>query len=416
MRRTLVPILIGCTASTAILIAAMAAPTGPAMFKPRHKLAPTTAMARPMPGASAQFGEALPGLSATDLADFIAGRTEFEAVETPAGGLGPIFNGSSCVACHSAGATGGASNVTVTRFGRRLNGQFDPLTHLGGSLLQSRAIHPAALEKVPAEANVIARRVATPLFGAGLIEAIPDADIELLAARRQPDGVRGRALPVLDVASGTWRIGRFGWKAQHATLLAFSGDAYVNEMGVTSRLFPVENAPNGRADLLALYDKVPDVEDAVDPATGKSDIDHAADFMRLLAPPPPVRATASSLAGARLFDQARCTACHVPALFTGANRIAALSHQPVRLYSDLLLHDMGRLGDGIAQDGAQGGEMRTAPLWGLRARTTFLHDGRATSVRQAIEQHDGQGAPARRRFDGMKPAEQKQLLDFLQTL
>lgn len=409
-------VLIGCAASTALLVAAAAAPSGPVRFTPRPKLAPLTVPARPAPGGAPQFGDALPGLGAADLADFAEGRSEFEAVETVAGGLGPIFNGNSCVSCHSAGATGGASQVTVTRFGRRVNGKFDPLTHLGGSLLQSKAIDPAALEQVPAEANVVARRVATPLFGAGLIEAIPDGDIALLAARSDPDGVRGRALKVLDVASGTWRVGRFGWKAQHATLLSFSGDAYVNEMGVTSRLFPTENAPNGRADLLARFDKVPDVEDAVNPATGKGDIDHAADFMRLLAPPPPVRATAESMAGARLFEQARCTACHVPVLFTGANRIPALSHQPVRLYSDLLLHDMGRLGDGIEQDGATGNEMRTAPLWGLRARPSFLHDGRAKTVRQAVEQHDGQAAPARKRFEAMKPSEKKQMLDFMQTL
>jgi CxxC motif-containing protein (DUF1111 family) len=358
----------------------------------------------------------LPGLSATDLADFAGGRGEFEAVETPEGGLGPIFNGSSCAACHSAGGTGGASNETVTRFGRLVDGKFDALAHLGGSLLQAKAIDPAALEHVPAEANVVAKRLATPLFGAGLIEAIADAEIELNAARSHPDGIRGRAIKVLDVASGTWRIGRFGWKAQHATLLTFAGDAYVNEMGVTSRLFPNENAPNGRADLLAQFDKVPDVEDAVNPATGKGDIDHAADFMRLLAPPPAVRTTAASLAGERLFQQARCTACHMPVMFTGAHPITALAHQPARLYSDLLLHDMGRLGDGIEQDGAKGREMRTAPLWGLRARTSFLHDGRATSVREAIQQHDGEGLKARQRFDALKSSEQEQLLAFLQSI
>jgi CxxC motif-containing protein (DUF1111 family) len=358
----------------------------------------------------------LPGLSASDLADFTEGRDEFEAVETPEGGLGPIFNGSSCAACHSAGSTGGASNETVTRFGRLGDGKFDALAYLGGSLLQAKAIDPAALEHVPAEANVIAKRLATPLFGAGLIEAITDADIELNAARPQPDGIRGRALKVLDAASGSWRIGRFGWKTQHATLLSFAGDAYLNEMGVTSRLFPTDNAPNGRADLLAQFDKVPDIEDAVNPATGKSDIDHAADFMRLLAPPPAVRATAASLAGERLFQQARCTTCHLPVMFTGAHRIAALAHQPARLYSDLLLHDMGRLGDGIEQDGAKGREMRTAPLWGLRARTSFLHDGRAATAREAIAQHDGEGAKSRQRFEALKPAEQLQLLAFLQSI
>ena len=382
----------------------------------RFKLPPAPPIQRPVPGAGPQFGDPLPGLSGSDLASFIEGRDEFEAVETPLGGLGPIFNHNSCVACHSLGGTGGASNETVTRFGRLVDGKFDALAHLGGSLLQAKAIDPEALERIPAQANVIAKRLATPLFGAGLIEAISDSDIELNAQRPQADGVRGRANKVLDVATGQWRVGRFGWKTQHATLLSFAADAYLNEMGVTSRLFPNENAPNGRADLLAKFDQVPDVEDAVDPATGKSNIDHAADFMRLLAPPPPVRATAATLSGSRLFEQARCTACHVPVMYSGAHRISALSHQPVRLYSDLLLHDMGKLGDGIEQDGAKGREIRTAPLWGLRARNTFLHDGRATTVRQAIEQHDGKALSSCQRFGAMSPAEQQMLLEFLQSI
>ncbi len=407
-------ITLATVAAVATTAWAQLAPTPP--WVKRHKLPPNSQPLRPAPGAPAQMGDALPGLSAAELATFIEGREEFEAVETPEGGLGPIFNGVSCVACHSAGGTGGASNEKVTRFGRLQAGVFSSLEHLGGSLLQARAIDPAVQERIPAEANVVALRVATPLFGAGLMEAIADETIRQNALRPQPDGVRGRVQTLQDVASGTWRVGRFGWKAQQATLLAFAGDAYVNEMGVTSRLFPLENAPNGRTDLLALYDKVPDVEDTVDPSTGKGDIDHAADFMRLLAPPPPLRATASSLAGERLFEQLRCTACHTPVLLTGASPVRALAHQPVRLYSDLLLHDMGSLGDRIEQEGAKGNEMRTAPLWGLRARTSFLHDGRARTVREAIVQHEGQGLPSRRRFQVLSPGEQQQLLDFLKTI
>jgi CxxC motif-containing protein (DUF1111 family) len=310
-------------------------------------------------------------------------------VETPEGGLGPIFNGSSCAACHTAGGIGGASETSVTRFGRMVRGHFDDMEGLGGSLLQSLAIDPAALETVPATATIVVQRITTPLFGAGLIEAIDDESIELNARRPQPDGVRGRVSRVVDVSSGSVRVGRFGWKAQEASLLAFSGDAYLNEMGITSRLFPSENAPNGNAELLKLYDQVPDVEDAVDPANGKSDIDHAADFMRFLAPPPQLRRTALAVAGERVFEKAACSACHTPVMFTGTRKVAALNQQPVRLYSDLLLHDMGRLGDGIEQGDASTREMRTAPLWGLRARTALLHDGRAKSVSEAITQHDG---------------------------
>ena len=408
--------------SVTLLIAAVsltglsAAQINGKLFQPRPKLKPTQPMPRPLPGGGPQFGDALPGLGATQLASFSAGRTEFEAIETPAGGLGPIFNGKSCVECHSAGATGGASTITVTRFGRLVDGKFDPLDHLGGSLLQRFAIDPQALERVPVQANVVAQRLATPLFGAGLIEAIPDEDILLAAQRPQPDGIHGRAAQVDDVASGKSRVGRFGWKAQQATLLSFAGDAYLNEMGVTSRLFPTENAPNGNQALLAKFDLIPGIEDAVDPATGTSDIDHAADFMRLLAPPPPLRQSVSAAAGGRLFQQMQCAACHTPTLFTGANPLTALAHQPVNLFSDLLLHNMGALGDRIAQGTASGAEMRTAPLWGLRARKTFLHDGRAKTVAEAVRAHDGEGAASRTRFNALRAAEQQQVLDFLASI
>ncbi|MFZ4651288.1 MAG: di-heme oxidoredictase family protein [Rubrivivax sp.] len=378
--------------------------------------------ALPPPGAPGAPGLAFPGqaalagLDAASLAAFVAGREEFVAVETPAGGLGPIFNDASCGACHKAGGVGGASERTVTRFGRMVNGRFDPMEAQGGSLLQARAIDPAAREFVPAAATVVAQRVTTPLFGAGLIEAISDDAILMNAQRSKPDGVKGRAAMVTDPVSGKVRVGRFGWKAQQATLLAFSGDAYVNEMGVTNRLFPKENAPNGRADLLARFDRVPDIEDAVDPATGKSDIDRAADFMRLLAPLPTLRATAASLAGARVFEQAGCAACHQPTMATGPHAVPALSNQTVALYSDLLLHDMGRLGDGIEQGPAGMREMRTAPLWGLRARPALLHDGRAKTIAQAIEAHDGEAAVSRDRYKALKAEPQRQLLEFLRTL
>ena len=268
---------------------------------------------------------------------------------------------------------------------------------------------------MPPEANVVAKRLSTPLFGAGLIEAVPDADLLLGAQRRQPDGVQGRAALVTDVASGKTRVGRFGWKAQQATLLAFAGDAYLHEMGVTSRLFPQENAPNGKQALLAIWDQVPDIEDAVGP-DGTSDIDHAADYMRLLAPPAPLRMTASALAGARVFDRIACSACHTPVLLTGASPVAALAHKPVPLYSDLLLHDMGKLGDGIEQGQAKMTEMRTAPLWGLRARAPYLHDGRAPTVDAAIRAHEGQGTPSRNRYNALGAVERQQMLDFLGSI
>jgi CxxC motif-containing protein (DUF1111 family) len=357
----------------------------------------------------------LDGLTTAQKEAFTEGAGEFQSVETPEGGLGPIFNGASCAECHTAGGIGGASTVAVTRFGRTVNGKFDAMDALGGSLLQAKAIHPAAQEVVPASATIVAKRITTPLFGAGLIEAIPDLTIQLNALVPRLDGISGRVAVVTDVVSGKQRVGRFGWKAQQATLLAFSADAYVNEMGITSRFFPTENAPNGNQALLAEHDHVPDIEDAVNPATGRSDIDAAADFMRFLAPLPQRRATASSLTGGSIFAAINCTGCHTPVMFTGANAVSALSFKPVALFSDLLLHDMGTLGDGIEQGAAKGAEMRTAPLWGLRARTTFLHDGRATTVDAAIRAHAGEAAKSRSRYVALSATQRQQLLDFLNS-
>ncbi len=360
-------------------------------------------------------GGPLLGLTDEQLALFNAGREEFINVETPETGLGPIFNNVSCLACHSRAGVGGSSGITVTRFGRVDNGVFDPMTDKGGSLLQQFAINPAVRETIPPEANVIARRMTTPLFGAGLIEAIPDLAILQNAARTKPDGIKGRAATITDIASGLTRVGRFGWKAQHATLLSFSGDAYNNEMGITNRLFPVENAPNGNTALLKRFDRVADPEDTVD-ATGRSDIDANADFMRLLAPPTQAALSASAIAGQSLFTQIGCAACHTPSYMSGPSTIAALDRKPVNLYSDLLLHDMGALADGIAQADAGMQEMRTSPLWGLRFRGQLLHDGRAGNTDTAIREHDGEAAIVRNRYLGLTPQQKRQLQDFLNTL
>lgn len=370
----------------------------------------------PRPPSPGQTGGPIAGLTPAEMAEFRDGLDDFRQVETVDGGLGPIFNDTSCIVCHNSGGAGGASARTVTRFGRTTKGVFDPLTARGGSLLQARAIDPAFREVVPREANTIARRVATPLFGAGLIEAIPDATLLALAAAPKPDGVRGRAALINDVTTGTQRVGRFGWKNQQATLLAFAADAYVNEMGVTNRFFPEENAPNGNTALLARADQILDPEDEVNPATDKADIDRAATFMRLLAPPSRNTVTADVLAGERIFESLNCTACHTPALTTGPSPIAMLSQKRVALYSDLLLHDMGKLGDGIVQGPAGARDMRTAPLWGLSARPVYLHDGRTNSLDAAIKAHDGEAAASRNRYGKLRPVQQQQLVAFLRSL
>jgi len=377
-------------------------------------------------GAAAGFGAPLPGLTPAELARFAAGKEAFEEVETPEDGLGPVFNGTSCGGCHNVGGTGGGSDKVETRFGTMTGSIFDPMASHGGSLIQTDGIGAAGTcmyvgETVPPEATVVAGRRTTPLFGLGLVDAVPDAVLISLArleARWQP-ATAGRPHMVVDVASGRRAVGRFGWKSQVATLLTFSGDAYLNEMGVTTPMFPDETCPQGDCTVLGC-DPVPGVDDDME------DVDAFRDFMSLLAPPPAAApqgrypyASAAWLAasqGRRVFDQVGCASCHVGALATGRSPVAALQYRTFQPYSDFLLHDMGTLGDGVVQGDAHATEMRTAPLWGLRLLTTFLHDGRAHTIEDAILAHDGQGKATRERYKALPPDAKTTLGAFLRTL
>lgn len=375
-----------------------------------------SAQTGPPPPPPPGFGVPLQGLTSAQLTSFNDGRQDFVMRETKETGLGPIFNRDSCVACHGGPAVGGSSPILVTRFGRVVSGRFDPLTSLGGSLLQERAIDPSGLEHIPAEATVVAKRQTTPLFGLGLIEAIPDATILKGVRTKAVDGVLGKASMVADVATKRTLVGKFGWKGQQATLLAFSGDAYLNEMGITNRLFPTENAPNGNTALLTKLDTVRDPEDVLDVAGGKADIDRVTDFMRLMAPPPTQPATASNTFGAKIFVDVGCAMCHTPMMTSGPSPVAALANKSVMLYSDLLLHDMGALGDGIVQGSAGPKDIKTPPLWGLRASAPYLHDGRARTIEDAIRAHDGEAAIIKNRFLNLAPDQQALVVEFLKSI
>ncbi|MBY0507923.1 MAG: hypothetical protein K2X03_28685 [Bryobacteraceae bacterium] len=359
----------------------------------------------PPPGAAAPGpGGALQGLTPAQLELFTAGKADFEDLEKKEDGLGPAFNGISCHSCHNIPNTGGIGNVSVLRVGRRQNGAFTEPQ--GGSLLHLFATEPKCQPVMPKDANVMARRIPTPLFGLGLVELIPD---DLLRQLQAVTG--GRAALVMDPATRTQRVGRFGWKAQQATLLAFAGDAYVNEMGITNDIFPRETGTGLSAQTLSECDSVADVEDVRDPATGRRGIDNFANFMRFLGPP------ARDLGPNRLdlFTSTGCASCHLPTLTTGPSLIPALDRKPVDAFSDFLLHDIGTA-DGIDQAAANGNEFRTAPLWGLRHRRMLLHDGRALNVTDAIEAHAGQASAARDRFRRLLPQERQALLDYLNTL
>jgi CxxC motif-containing protein (DUF1111 family) len=325
--------------------------------------------------------------------------------------LGPVFNGTSCAPCHFNPAVGGDSNIVETRFGTTDKNKFDALGDLGGSLIQSQGIgrvagcrEPFVGEEVPDEATIVTGRKTTPLFGLGLVDAVPDSTFENLTQNG------GKVNRVLDPVSGTRKVGKFGWKAQVSSLFVFAAEAYVNEMGITSPLFPAEQCPNGNCAPVAACDPVADPEDNGD------DVQAFADFMTLLAPSPRGPITASVTAGEEVFNRIGCAECHVSSLTTGPSPIAALNQVTFHPYADFLLHHMGALGDGIEQGKAAGDEMRTAPLWGLRFRSRFLHDGRARTHPAAIEAHDGAAREAAQAFERLTAADRQALLDFLSSL
>jgi CxxC motif-containing protein (DUF1111 family) len=364
------------------------------------------------------FGDPLPGLSAADLALFDEGKTQFGTAEDATEGLGPVFNEASCAACHLGPEIGGSNGRLETRFGRRgADGLFDPLASEGGSLLQDHGIGDVggfvfAAEVVPADANVVAQRRTTPLFGLGLVDATPDERFQALAkkqARETPE-VGGVAPLVADRVNGGNRVGKFGWKSQNPNLFQFSADAYLNEMGVTSPLFADENCPQGRCG-----DLVSNPDPTLNDADG-TDVVRFANFMAFLGAPPRGPENEKTRAGERVFASIGCAVCHTPSLRTGPNAVKALDRVEYAPYSDFLLHDMGSLGDGIEQGPASGAQMRTAPLWGVRVATSLIHDGRASTVIEAIDAHDGQALRARQRFDGLRDRDRAALLVFLDSL
>jgi CxxC motif-containing protein (DUF1111 family) len=368
---------------------------------------------------SLRLGEPLPGISARALEEFRLGLDDFLEVESSEEGLGPAFNGTSCAVCHNVPVVGGAGVIGEIRAaGRDASGRPVALSRDGETLFQlfSTPLHGCQVQ-LPADAVIIARRIPIPLFGAGLVEAIPDEAILALAdpEDRNRDGISGRAGIVRDVATGASRVGRFGWKAQHATLLAFGADAYRNEMGITNDLFREELGVGLTPEQYRRCDPFPDPEDRVDPATRRRGIDNFESFMKFLAPLGRGDVTAQAAEGERVFAAIGCPSCHVPAITTGASQERALNRVTVPLFSDLLLHDIGT-GDDIPQASARPEEIRTPALWGLRFRRPLLHDGSAATIEEAIARHGGEAEPTRRGFVQLDEAGRAALLAFLKSL
>ena len=399
---------------------------------------------------SAALGDALAGTNATQ---FAAARANFALTEVQGDGLGPIFNERSCGACHANGALGGQGQQIERRYGTLTNGVFNGLANTGGSLRQLFGIggfNPSpgvncqsGTDANPAPgATIFAGRGTTPTFGLGLVERIPDGTIQGIAAA-QPASIRGVAVTnTIHLSDGQFtrgqsHVSRFGWKNVHASLSDFAGDAYLNEMGITTtscaagavvRDFATENRAN-RAGTNAVIngcpdDMVPGVDDdfaaeenncAGGLTEVQDDVANFAFFMRNLAGPP--RGIDNSNGrGLTEFNREGCNGCHVTTTFTVSQNGRSFSFQP---FSDFLVHDMGALGDGIGNDGdsvAVTRRMRTQPLWGIRFRNGLLHDYRTTDKATAISQHAGQGAAAASAFATATAAQRNDLLLFLSSL
>jgi CxxC motif-containing protein (DUF1111 family) len=370
-------------------------------------------------GGEARPGDPLPGLTPREFSEFRVGLEDFLEVETAAEGLGPAFNGTSCAACHNVPAIGGTSAVLEARVGMRdADGNFQALDATGETLVHLFSIPTHGCQPaIPVPATVIAHRAPIPVFGIGLVELIADADILALEdpADADGDGVSGRAARLTGGATGAIRIGRFGWKAQHFSVLTFGADAYRNEMGITNAVFPDEAGLGVTAEAMRRCDRIPDPEDLRDPRTGRRGIDNFASFMRLLAPIARGPIDADATAGEAVFTAVGCATCHVPLFHTGANDNPLYDRKPVRAFSDFLLHDVGT-GDGIVQAEAAANEIRTPALWGLRLRRPLLHDGRAVTIEDAILAHGQEAAGARARFVALTPGVRQSLLAFLKSL
>jgi CxxC motif-containing protein (DUF1111 family) len=425
------------------------------------------------PGA----GGSLPGLSKAEHVFFATGLEDFQEVQSVQGtipdtgaGLGPRFNLDICAGCHAQPAVGGTSPVAnpqvavATKYGAtnsvpffitsdgpvrearfkfrpdgtRDGGVHDLFTITGRNDAPGCRLLQPDFKKAAAEQNLIFR-IPTPVFGAGLIEAIPDSAILANMAgeqaargamgitghpnRQGPGHVHTSGNPNISANDGS--ITRFGWKAQNKSLLMFSGEAYNVEQGVTNELFPTERDETSSC----LFNATPEDRTSLDggqPTNVVSDMEKFAFFMRFLAPPTPVPDTPSIASGRALFNKIGCALCHTPSLHTGKSATEALRDKTVHLYSDLLLHHMGPgLADDIIQGNAGPDEFRTAPLWGLGQRIFFLHDGRTKDLMEAIRAHASPGnkqfPPSESnqvisKFEALKDSEKQDLLDFLRGL
>ncbi|MBW3535299.1 MAG: thiol oxidoreductase [Gemmatimonadetes bacterium] len=379
-------------------------------------------------------------MTGSQIGQHIAGDEEFGRIFSVSDGLGPVFVAASCEQCH-AGDGKGHPVFSLVRFGRDDGGRFDPMVAWGGPQLQHRSIPGYPPETVPPEATYVGRFIPPAVTGLGFLDAVDDSTLIRLSDPNDldGDGISGRlqihaptelierviALESRSTPGAPTRgtlveggyIGRFGRKALTVNLLHQTVGAYLQDMGVTSDLLPDDlfnpAAGNGASDGVA------------DPEVSSAAVADVVFYIKTLRAPSRREADHPEVrAGEALFEEVGCAACHVPTLRTGRSELAVLDRVEFRPYTDLLLHDMGpELDDGYTEGRATGAEWRTAPLWGLGLNADFqggqafyMHDGRATTLPEAIELHGGEAAASREAFRGLAEPERQALLRFLLSL
>jgi len=358
------------------------------------------------------LGRPLAGLKTEERRLFDRGSVVFATEFTPETGLGPLFNSTSCAECHENPVAGGVGDEVEIHATELQGAVCSDLSAVGGPVIQqtvTTALHDSLgidVEPVPLAATGTGLRTTPSILGFGLLDAVPEAEI---LARADPDDRDGDGISGRPNMTPNGLVGRFGRKAQTATLREFNATAFVMEMGITNPESDVEQTVDGHPLPLG-------VDPTPDPELSQADLDAAIAFVRFLAPPAPQGMTVALAASRQEFIQIGCAGCHVPYLKTGPNPVKALSNQTVPAFTDLLLHDMGPNLADICLAQALPSEFRTEPLMGLRFKTAFLHDGRATSIEQAIDFHGGEGAAARDRFEALPVGERAAIVRFLRGL
>jgi CxxC motif-containing protein (DUF1111 family) len=357
-------------------------------------------------------GEPLPHLNASEQQAFGAGLAVFSTEFTPDNGLGPLFNAPACGECHENPAAGGfGDEVEVHQSDFLAGSSCKTLDAMGGPVVQQHttplllaATGGKTLEDPIPGATATGLRKSPLIFGMGLIDAVPDQLIKLLARIRYRDGVHGRAAVLPN-----GRVGRFSRKATTASLEEFNAGAYFNEMGITNRFNPVEGTFAG-----VPFD--PLVDPAPEPEIDATSLAASDMYVKLLGPVAPSPLSSETRFGRFLFYKIGCAECHIPLLRTGNSPIQALRQRWFRAYTDLLLHDLGQENADICNGVATPSEFRTQPLMGMQFLDGFMHDGASVTIQQAIERHGGEGSASRAKFLGLATDQQAALVAFVQGL